>query len=197
MQPVAALLVHRVEDLVRRVEADQVEQRQRAHRVAAAVAHRGVDVLAGGVLRLVHRHGVVEVAEQQGVGDEAGLVAADDGVLAELSASASTSSSTSGSVTTVRTISTSFCTGAGLKKCTPMTRPGWELAVEISVTESEEVLVARMRLGRHDRVELAEDVLLDLEGLRDGLDDEVRVGERVEVGGEGDPAEQVGLLVLR
>ena len=49
VQPVAALLVHRVEDLVRRVEADQVEQRQRAHRVAAAEAHRGVDVLAGGV----------------------------------------------------------------------------------------------------------------------------------------------------
>ena len=46
VEPVAALLVHRVEDLVRRVEADQVEQRQRAHRVAAAEAHRGVDVLA-------------------------------------------------------------------------------------------------------------------------------------------------------
>ena len=49
VQAVAALLVHRVEDLVRRVEADQVEQRERAHRVAAAEAHRGVDVLAGGV----------------------------------------------------------------------------------------------------------------------------------------------------
>ena len=55
VQPVAALAVHRLEDLVRRVEADQVEQRQRAHRVAAAEAHGGVDVLAGGVLALVHR----------------------------------------------------------------------------------------------------------------------------------------------
>ena len=55
-----------------------------------------------------------------------------------------TSSRTSGSVTTVRTISTKPCTGAGLKKCTPMTRPGWAFAVEISVTEREEVLVARM-----------------------------------------------------
>ena len=76
VQPVAALLVHRVEDLVRRVEADQVEQRQRAHRVAAAEAHRGVDVLARGVVALEHRGRVVEVAEQQRVGDEAGLVAA-------------------------------------------------------------------------------------------------------------------------
>ncbi len=84
VQPVAALAVHRLEDLVGRVEADQVEQLERAHRVAAAEPHRRVDVLARGELALEHRDGVVEVAEQQRVGDEAGLVAADDGVLAEL-----------------------------------------------------------------------------------------------------------------
>ena len=50
-------------------------------------------------------------------------------------------------MTTVRTISTRFCTGAGLKKCTPITRPGWALAVEISVTDSDEVLVARIVSG--------------------------------------------------
>ena len=83
VQPVAALAVHRVEDLVRRVEPDQVEQGQRTHRVAAAEAHRGVDVLARGVAVLVHRDRVVEVAEEQRVGDEARLVAAHDGVLAE------------------------------------------------------------------------------------------------------------------
>ena len=44
-------------------------------------------------------------------------------------------------------ISTRFCTGAGLKKWTPMTRPGWALAVEISVTDSEEVFVARIASG--------------------------------------------------
>ena len=44
-------------------------------------------------------------------------------------------------------ISTSACTGAGLKKCTPMTRPGWEVAVLISVTDSEEVLVASTASG--------------------------------------------------
>ena len=75
VQPVARLLVHRVEDLVGGVDADEVHQRQRAHRQAAAQPHGGVDVLAAGVAVLVHRDGVVEVAEEQGVGDEAGLVA--------------------------------------------------------------------------------------------------------------------------
>ena len=69
------------------------------------------------------------------------------GFLPIFSTRASTSASTSGSVTTVRTISTRFWTGAGLKKCTPMTRPGWALAVEISVTDRDEVLVARIASG--------------------------------------------------
>ena len=62
-------------------------------------------------------------------------------------ASASTSATTSGSVTTVRTTSTSFITGAGLKKCSPTTLPGREVATEISVTDREEVLVARIVSG--------------------------------------------------
>ena len=68
------------------------------------------------------------------------------GFLPTLRTSATTSSSTVGSVTTVRTISTRFCTGAGLKKWMPTTRPGWAFAVEISVTDSEEVLVASIAL---------------------------------------------------
>ncbi len=70
------------------------------------------------------------------------------GFLSSACTSATTSSRTSGSVTTVCTISTKPCTGAGLKKCTPMTRPGWPLEVEISVTESDEVLVARTASSR-------------------------------------------------
>ena len=66
------------------------------------------------------------------------------GFLPSACTSSETSSSTSGAVTTVRTISTKPCTGAGLKKCTPITRPGCEDDEEISVTESEEVLVARI-----------------------------------------------------
>ena len=69
------------------------------------------------------------------------------GLLPSRATSALTSSSTSGSVTTVRMISTRFCTGAGLKKWTPITRPGCGLAVEISVTLRLEVLVARIVSG--------------------------------------------------
>ena len=69
------------------------------------------------------------------------------GFLPSRPTSAFTSSSTSGSVTTVRMISTKLCTGAGLKKWTPITRPGWALAVEISVTLRLEVLVARIASG--------------------------------------------------
>ena len=69
------------------------------------------------------------------------------GLLPSFSTSAVMSARTEGSVTTVRMISTRFCTGAGLKKWTPTTRPGWALEVEISVTDSDEVLVARMAWG--------------------------------------------------
>ena len=84
VQPVVGLGVHRLQDRTGGVDADQVEQRERAHRQTAAEPHRRVDVLAGGVLRLVHRGGLVEVAEQQPVGDEAGPVADRDGLLAEV-----------------------------------------------------------------------------------------------------------------
>ena len=65
--------------------------------------------------------------------------------------SASTSATTSGAVTTVRMISTSFITGAGLKKCMPTTRLGRDVATEISVTLSEEVFVARIASGLQTR----------------------------------------------
>ena len=69
------------------------------------------------------------------------------GTLPRRSVSAFTSSMTSTSVTTVRITSTSFSTGAGLKKCIPTTCAGRCVATEISVTESEDVLVASMASG--------------------------------------------------
>src|SRR3712207_2697274 len=62
-------------------------------------------------------------------------------------ASAATSSTTDWSVTTVRTISTSFMTGAGLKKCIPTTRSGRPLVMASSVTDRLEVFVARIVSG--------------------------------------------------
>ena len=49
----------------------------------------------------------------------------------------------------------------------------------ISVTDSEEVLVASTHSGRDDRLDLGEHLLLDRHLLEDGLDHEVGVGERV------------------
>ncbi len=67
------------------------------------------------------------------------------------------SSTTSGAVTTVFTISTSFITGAGLKKCMPMTWFGRVVATEISVTDSDDVLVARIASGLQTLSSFAED----------------------------------------
>ena len=52
------------------------------------------------------------------------------------------------------------------------------------------------RLRLHDRLELAEDRLLDLDRLDDRLDHEVGVGEVLHARGEGDPAEQRRLVLL-
>ena len=54
----------------------RVDQGQGADRVAAAEAHRGVDVIAGGVAALVHRRGVVEVRQEQCACGLGSLVAA-------------------------------------------------------------------------------------------------------------------------
>ena len=71
------------------------------------------------------------------------------GTLSRVAANSFASSTTSCSVTTVRTSSTSFCTGAGLKKCIPITLPGRPVRTASSVTDSDDVLDARMTSGRH------------------------------------------------
>ena len=195
VQAVAALLVHRVEDLVGRVEPDEVHQRERAHRIAAAELHRGVDVLTRRVLALEHRDGVVEVAEEQGVGDEAGLVADDDGFLPSRSASALTSSKISSLVMTVLMTSTNWSTGAGLKKCMPTTRLGLIVATAISVTGSELRVGREDRVVGDDRVELGEDVLLEVEVLGHGLDDELALLEVGHVARELDAGVEGGLVL--
>ena len=196
VEPVAALLVHRVEDLVRRVESDQVEQRERTHRVATAETHRRVDVLAGGVVGFVHGHGVVEVAEEQGVGDEAGLVADRDRVLVQLAG---------------QVLHLVDDVGLGDDGAD-------HLAELLDRCRVEEVHAddpagvggrgrdlrdgqARRVGGEHgvradDLVELLEDRALEVEVLHDGLDHEVAVLEVGERGAQGEPVEDRLLLVL-
>src|SRR5436305_1451744 len=74
VQVVARLVVYRVENFVRRVQADEVEQGERPHGVTATEAHCTVDVLAARVTAFVQGDRVVEVSEQQRVGDEPGPV---------------------------------------------------------------------------------------------------------------------------
>ena len=56
---------------------------------------------------------------------------------------------TSSVVLMVVTTSTSFITGAGLKKCMPTTSPGRDVAAAHSTTGREEVVVARIAPGLH------------------------------------------------
>ena len=73
------------------------------------------------------------------------------GFLPRRSASERTSSTTSGSVTTVRTSSTRGCTGAGLKKCMPTTLPGRWVRTDSSVMESDDVFDANTVSGPQTR----------------------------------------------
>src|SRR5512143_4057726 len=61
--------------------------------------------------------------------------------------SASTSLTTAGSVTTVRTTSTRPITGAGLNQCIPTTREGREVSTASSVTDNDDVFVASTASG--------------------------------------------------
>jgi len=61
-----------------------------------------------------------------------------------LPASANTASAVSSLVRTVLTTSTSFITGAGLKKCIPATCSGRSVAAASEITGSDEVVLARI-----------------------------------------------------
>ena len=111
-------------------------------------------------------------------------------------ANANAVSKASSLVCAVRTTSTSGSTGAGLKKCMPTTRSGVCVASAICVTESAEVLVARIAGGGSEAVELAEQLALDLEILEGRLDHELAAREVGELGRQRQAAERGVLLVL-
>ena len=139
---------------------------------------------------------MVEVAEEQGVGDEARLVADDHRLLAEpLGERLDVLSKTSSAVITVRMTSTNCCTGAGLKKCMPTTRLGFDVATAISVTGSDEVFVARTASGETTASTLPS-ASLEVEVLGHRLDNGSAVREVGEVGGVGDPCVERVVLLL-
>ena len=73
-----------------------------------------------------------------------------------------------------RTTSSSGITFAGEKKCRPMTSSGRFTEAAISSMSSVEVLVASIAPGFATRVELGEDLLLQLHALEHGFDDRRR-----------------------
>src|ERR687886_411997 len=80
---VLELVEQDVGDVQRRVETDEVEQRERSHRVARPEHHPNVDVLARGEALLEHPHRLGQVGHKQEIDDEARAVLADDDALAE------------------------------------------------------------------------------------------------------------------
>src|SRR5215207_5069264 len=80
---IAELVVERLGHREQRVEPDQVAQRERSHRVRAALDHPLVDVLLGGEAGLVHPDRGEQVRDQQRVDDEPGAVLRVDADLAQ------------------------------------------------------------------------------------------------------------------
>ena len=62
---------------------DEVEQRERTHRVAGAQHHARIDILPTGEALLQHANRVEEVRGKQVIDDEAGAILAHDHALAE------------------------------------------------------------------------------------------------------------------
>ena len=194
VQAVARLVVHGVQDLVGGVQADEVHQRQGPHRVAAAQGHRRVQVLAHDVVRLEHADRVVEVAEQQCVGDEARPVTDDHGRLAD-------GGREGGDVLDdlglgdhgadhldqlhhrcgVEEVHSHHPAGPGglHAQCGDRQRRG---------------VGGDHRVGPAHGIESAQHRGLQLQAFGNHLDDEVGVGQVLERGGRGDPCEQ-GLLL--
>ena len=79
----AELLEHHLRHVQRRVEAHEVEESERTHRVAASELHRLVDVLLRGHARLEQPDRLEEVRHEEPVDDEPRGVLGGDGCLAE------------------------------------------------------------------------------------------------------------------
>ena len=91
----------------------------------------------------------------------------------------------------METTSTSFITGAGLKKCMPTTSCGRLVARAQRDDRQRRRGGGQDRAGLADLVEVLEQRGLDREVLGDRLDHEVDVGQVVERGGAGEPAEHL------
>src|SRR5450830_9478 len=79
----AILVEHDLADVVGRVDPDEIEQRERTHRMGAAELHSAVDVRNRPDPLFQRADRVEEIRDEQPVDDEAGIVAGGDRLLAE------------------------------------------------------------------------------------------------------------------
>src|SRR5271165_3488665 len=181
------LVVHDVRDVVRGVEADEVEQRERPHGVAAAQLHRLVDVGDGAHALFIGANGVEQVGHQQAVDDESWLVNRAHRDFAQLGAEGNGGGEDLGRG------------GDGADDFDQLHhRDGIE---EVQADEALGALGRRHELGHadggsvggedgvflDDGVELRVGFALFGHVLDDGLDDDVAVGEVVHAGGAFQP----------
>ena len=162
------------------VEPDEVEQRERAHRMAGAERHAGVDVARRQVGLLEQLDGREEVGEEQPVDDEAGDVGHDDGALAERLAerdralrAASVAPARERELDELHLVHRVEDVQPAKRSATPHASPS-------SPTDSDEVVVARTASGPaapRARKHLG----LHVAVLGDRLDEEGGVGEAVRV----------------
>ena len=108
------------------------------------------------------------------------------------SAQLSAARSASSPVWSAAITSTSRIFAGGLKKCIPTTSSGRAAALASAVTGIDEVLVASTALGR-DLGELREQLALELPPLGRGFDDQLRVGQLVEIPRRRDPVREAAL----
>ena len=135
---------HRGVDVV----ADEVHQLEWSHPEPPGRPNHFVDVGGGGCLLLEQAQRLAVEAAGDPVDDEArGGLHLSDFLAPSVGDARRPSSATPGSVCRPATTSTSRITGAGLKKCMPTTRDGIGVRAAISVTDSEEVLVASTQSG--------------------------------------------------
>jgi hypothetical protein len=110
---------------------------------------------------------------------------------------ASSASATQGAVSRPSMTSTIFISGTGLKKWKPPTRSGRLQAAAIDVTESDEVLVARMQSAAMMSSNCWNSVLLDVEVLDDGLDDDLGRCQFIEPRDDFEPGRRDGQRLRR
>ena len=144
----AELLEHDLRDPDDGVEAHEVQECERAHRMAAAELHAAVDVGGGREAGFPCARGVEQVGDEQPVHDEPRAVLAAIGSLPSRRPKVMAASKVEADVATARTTSTSGISGTGLKKWRPTNRSGLLVDAAMSPIERLEVLEAKIVSGR-------------------------------------------------